>query len=119
MKNLSFYKRLSFALNGLRNAFQSEASFRFQSFAAFGIFLVLLILKAAPVWWALMTLTVGAVLTAEMFNTALERALDRLHPDLHESIGLAKDCAAGAVLVASLASSGVFLAFLCDHLFHL
>jgi undecaprenol kinase len=52
------------------------------------------------------------VLAAELFNTALEHALDHLHPDLHPAIKVSKDCAAGAVLVFSLSSVATFLAFL-------
>ena len=40
-------------------------------------------------------------------NAALEAALDRLHPQRHPAIGAAKDAAAGAVLVASLAAAAV------------
>lgn len=112
MKNLPFSKRLRFSINGIRSAFRSESSFRFQVFVATAVFLVLLILQPEPFWWAILSLTIGAVLTAELINTALESALDHLHPDLHESIGKAKDCAAGAVLIASFMSLAVFVAFL-------
>ncbi len=37
-------------------------------------------------------------------NTALEHLADRLHPELHPSIRAAKDCAAAAVLIASIAA---------------
>ena len=49
-------------------------------------------------WWALSLLSAGLVLSLELLNTALERALDRLHQEQHESIRVAKDCAAAAVL---------------------
>ena len=41
---------------------------------------------------------------AELLNTALEHLADRLHPEQHPTIQAAKDCAAAAVLVASLAA---------------
>ncbi len=111
-KNLPFHRRLSFALNGLKTAFRGEASFRFQATAGLGVVVFLAIHGASPQWWAIMLLTVTLVLSAELFNTALEHLIDRLHPERHPAIGLAKDCAAGAVLVLSLASVGVFIAFL-------
>jgi diacylglycerol kinase (ATP) len=58
------------------------------------------------------------VLGAELINTALERVLDRLHPDHHPVVKIAKDCAAGAVLVSSVAALGVFVALLVDALLH-
>jgi diacylglycerol kinase (ATP) len=35
-------------------------------------------------------------------NSALEVAIDRLHPERHPAIGMAKDMAAGAVFVTVL-----------------
>jgi diacylglycerol kinase (ATP) len=41
------------------------------------------------------------VLVAELFNTALESLIDHLHPEIHPAIKIAKDSAAGAVLLLS------------------
>ena len=49
---------------------------------------------------------------AELANTALETLADHLHPDHHPEIGVAKDVAAGAVLVATLLTIGVGVACL-------
>jgi diacylglycerol kinase (ATP) len=68
--------------------------------------------RPAPVWWALLIMNCGAVLGAELMNTALEQALDHLHPGIHPAIKRAKDSAAAAVLVLSLAAVGSFIAFL-------
>jgi diacylglycerol kinase (ATP) len=54
----------------------------------------------------------GAVLAAELLNTALEAALDHLSPEIHPAIKRAKDSAAGAVLVLSLTAVATFIAFL-------
>ena len=54
-----------------------------------------------------MTLCVGLVLFAEVFNTALEYLADTVHPEADPGIGKAKDASAGAVLVASLAATTV------------
>jgi diacylglycerol kinase (ATP) len=61
-------------------------------------------LRPAPIWWALLAVSIGFVLALECVNGALEYALDRLHPGHHPEIGRAKDAAAGAVLIASLAA---------------
>ncbi len=59
--------------------------------------------------WALLVLAMGFVLASEAFNTALEALCDRVSPERHPLIGRAKDAAAGAVLLASLAAAGVGL----------
>jgi diacylglycerol kinase (ATP) len=63
------------------------------------------------VWWALVGLAVGLVLVAEMANTAIEALADLLHPGQHPEIGVAKDVAAGAVLIATLVAIVVGLAY--------
>lgn len=45
---------------------------------------------------------IGFVLTAEAFNTAIEKICDFIHPELHPKIGKIKDIAAGGVLIAVL-----------------
>jgi len=112
MKNQPFLKRLAFSLQGIRSAWEQEASFRFQSLMTLGVLALLVGLRPPAIWWALLLLNCGLVLAAELFNTALEQALDHLHPEIHPAIKVSKDCAAGAVLVFSLSSVGTFLAFL-------
>ena len=112
LKNRPFRQRLGFALSGIAAAWRGEASFRSQVGAAAAVFALLLWLRPPAVWWAVAALTVGMVLAAELFNTALERMLDRLHPDIHPTVKIAKDCAAAAVLVLSLAAIAVFAALL-------
>lgn len=115
MKNQPFHRRFGFAFQGLRAAWRGEASFRFQCLACAAVVAVLLWRRPAPLWWALLLTMCALVLAAELLNTAFEAALDLLHPDYHAAIGIAKDCAAGAVLVLSLASAAVFAAFVYEN----
>jgi diacylglycerol kinase (ATP) len=112
MKNRSFLQRLGFSLGGVSAAWRLEASFRSQAVMAGGAVAFLLWLRPPAVWWALVLMNCSLVLGAELFNTALEHTLDRLHPELHPSIRIAKDCAAGAVLMFSCCALGTFIALL-------
>lgn len=114
MKNQPFLYRLGYAISGLVATWKGEASFRFQFLACTGVVAVLTWRQAPPIWWALLLTLCGLVLAAEMFNTALETALDHLHPERHPAIGTAKDCAAGAVLLLSIVSAAVFCIFLVE-----
>jgi diacylglycerol kinase (ATP) len=116
MKNQSFYTRVGFALSGLRRAIGSEHSFRFQLTAAGLVIALLLWLRPAPVWWAVISLTLGAVLATELLNTAIEALADLVQPAQDERIRIIKDCAAAAVLVAATSSVAVAIAFLCNQL---
>lgn len=114
MKNQPFFKRMGFAVAGITAAFRLESSFRLQCLAALVIIIVLAWSRPTVVWWAVLLLNCGMVLAAELFNTALEHLIDHFHPSLHPSIKIAKDCAAGAVLVLSLSAVCVFVAFLVE-----
>ncbi|HET7923424.1 MAG TPA: diacylglycerol kinase, partial [Rhodanobacteraceae bacterium] len=114
MKNQSLFHRLGFALAGLGTTWRSEHSFKTHVVATVAVVAVLLWLEPAPLWWAIAALTIGFVLAAEIFNTAVEGLADHLHPEQHPAIKAVKDCAAGAVLVASIAALGVAAAFVYE-----
>lgn len=54
--------------------------------------------------WAVIVLVIALVWTAEFFNTALEAVVDLVSPQQHPLARVAKDVAAGAVLIVSLGS---------------
>jgi diacylglycerol kinase (ATP) len=114
MKNKTFLSRFGFAMNGFVSTIKGEASFRFQIFAAIGAFSLLAVMGARPLWWAIFSLVIGSILSAELMNTAIEHLIDRLHPEIHPSMKLAKDCAAGAVLVLSFVSLIVLASFIYE-----
>ncbi|HKE96543.1 MAG TPA: diacylglycerol kinase [Povalibacter sp.] len=113
-KNLPLYRRMGFALAGVFHAVRTENSFRFHVMAAAGVLATLLFLRPPAIWWAIMAITVGVVLAAELINTAVETLADHLHPEQHMQIRLVKDCAAAAVLIASIAAVAVAAAFVFD-----
>lgn len=107
MKNARFLTRLGFALAGIATVWRRERSFRMQLWLGAGAAAVVIILRPAPIWIAALAISAALVLTLEMINSALEYVIDRLHPDQHPEIGAAKDAAAGAVVVASIAALAV------------
>jgi undecaprenol kinase len=116
VKNQSFQRRLGFALSGIITALRSENSFRVHVLAAAVVLGVLTWRRPAAVWWATMIVTLMVVLATELINTAVEHLADHLHPDQHPRIKVVKDCAAAAVLVASIGAIGVAAAFVWDQL---
>ncbi|MDB5721721.1 MAG: diacylglycerol kinase, partial [Alphaproteobacteria bacterium] len=106
-KNQPFRLRLGYAVAGIRIVARREDSFRSQCRLAIAAIGTAALLRPAPIWWALLTLSIGLVLALECTNAALEYALDQLHPEQHPEVGHAKDAAAGAVLLASVAAACV------------
>jgi len=107
MKNRPFWWRLGFAFRGIRAATLSEASFQTQLVIAVAAAGLLAWLRPPLVWVAMCVLSAAGVLALELVNTALERLADRLHPEIHVAIQTAKDCAAGAVLLASATAATI------------
>ena len=52
--------------------------------------------------WLALAICIGMVIAFELVNTSLESLCDLVSPDYHVLAGRAKDCSAGACLVASL-----------------
>ena len=66
------------------------------------VLLAALFLRIRPIEFALLAISILFVLFAELLNTAVEAVVDLVSPDFHPLAKVAKDTAAGAVLVAAL-----------------
>jgi diacylglycerol kinase (ATP) len=107
MKNRPFGNRIGYAIEGLRTGWRRERSFRTQVLAAAGVGAMLILLRPAPIWWAIVVLVAGIVLMLELVNSAVEALADLLHPAIHPEVKALKDMLAGAVLIASLCAVAV------------
>ena len=52
--------------------------------------------------WAILIVMISVVLSAELFNTALEATLDRVSREEHPLAKVGKDVAAGAALICAV-----------------
>jgi diacylglycerol kinase (ATP) len=94
-----------YAWAGVRYAFASQRNFRIHTLITVLAINLGLWLKVTPVEMAMLTLTCALVLVLELLNTALESVVDlAIGQSYHELAKIAKDCAAGAVLIASIAA---------------
>ena len=72
--------------------------------------IILLLVVQPPLPWTLSVIVlVIAGLAAELANSALEAALDKLHPGIDPTIGAAKEMASGAAAAINLATVALFL----------
>lgn len=69
--------------------------------AACLILLLALFLRVTPLEFALLALSILFVLCTEMMNTSVEAVVDLVSPEFHPLAKIAKDTAAGAVLIAA------------------
>lgn len=101
----TFWNSLQAAWSGLGSAFREQRNFRKHLAIAAAVFGLALVLEISRIEWCLILVCFGMVLTVELYNTAIETLVDLVSPDFHRLAGKAKDIAAGAVLVASLATA--------------
>jgi len=69
--------------------------------AAIAVLLAVLFLKVSPLEFALLALSILAVLCAEMLNTSIEAVVDLVSPGYHPLAKTPKETAAGAVLITA------------------
>ena len=99
---MSFFKGFYYAGRGIVMAC-GQRNFRFHLCAmAFVIFFAARFYSFSAERWALLLLTCCAVLVSEVVNTAVEKLADKVSPEKDPLIKAAKDCAAGAVLIAAV-----------------
>jgi len=95
------------AFSGIRQATLIGPNFQIELVCAVVAILLGYWLEITPVEWAVLFLTIGFVLAAEVFNTAIEQLSNKITLEDDLKIKLAKDLAGGAVLIASIVAIGV------------
>lgn len=91
------------AAAGIRAA-SRERNFRIELCFAVAAIILGIGLRISTVEWAVVSALIGIVLSGECLNTSLEAVVDLASPGYHELAKIAKDAAAGAVLVSSVAA---------------
>lgn len=89
------------ALHGLKLGIRGHSSFFVHFFFAALVIVAAIVLRCEWVEWCILTGCIGLVLTAELFNSAIETLCRALDESTRERCKPALDIAAGAVLLAS------------------
>ena len=113
----NFWRSFLFAGQGVWHAVRHQRNMRVHLAAAVAAVVAGLVLKISAVGWACVLLAIGLVLTTEMLNTVVESLVDLYTDEYHPLAKIAKDTAAGAVLVSSLTALAVGLAVFLPRLF--
>ena len=92
----------NFAIEGLISALKDEKHMKVHILAAIIIVILAIIINASKVEILIISLSVSFVIITELVNTAVEAIIDLVSPERHPLAKLAKDVAAGAVLVAAI-----------------
>ena len=112
MRAASVWQSFRFAFAGLWHVFRTQRNARIHAAVTLAVVALGLFLRLSPLRWAVLALTVGAVLAAEAMNTVVESLVDLVAPTFHPQAKIAKDAAAGAVLVLAMSAVVVGLLIL-------
>ena len=93
-----------YAVQGLIEAFKSEKNMKIHVLIAFLVILAGIIFKISVIEWMICIVLIGIVISAELFNTAIETTVDLAMPEKNEKAKIAKDVSAGAVLILAISS---------------
>ena len=109
-------RSFAYAFAGIGYCLRTQRNFRIHILATGAVVVVGGLLGLSGIEWAILALTVTLVLAAEMINTVIEAAVDLASPGYHPLAKVAKDVAAGAVLVTALGAVVIGVCIFVPHL---
>ena len=98
-------KSFVYAFAGIASAVRGERNMRIHLLAAVAAVSLGALLGLSACEWTSVVICCALVMSLECLNTAIEAAVDLASPDIHPLAKKAKDCAAGAVLIAAIGSA--------------
>jgi diacylglycerol kinase len=93
------------AFRGLKLGIRGHSSFSVHFFFAALVVVTALVLRCGVLEWCILLGCIGLVMTAELFNSAIETLFRGLDEATKERVWPCLDVAAGAVLLAGLVSA--------------
>jgi len=102
-------KSFGHAFRGIRAALASETHLKIHVSVLFLVVAFGVWLQISTTEWLICLICFGGVISAELFNTAVESVVDLVSPEIQPLAGRAKDVAAGAVLVSAISAAIVGL----------
>lgn len=107
-----FLKGFQYAFEGILYALKTQINMKFHLFASLLVILLAFLFHVSSTEALFLCFAVAIVWIAELFNTAIEALCDLISTNIHPLAKVAKDCAAGAVLIAALLAIAIgFIVF--------
>jgi diacylglycerol kinase len=97
-----FINSVRFAINGWSAVLQVQPNLRIHLAIAALVVIAGIVLKISTIDWCILLTCIGLVISAELFNTAIENLVDIVSPEWSEKAGKIKDISAAAVLSVSV-----------------
>ena len=114
-----FITSFGYAFRGLWYAVRTQRNMRVHVTAALLVIAAGILLRVSALEFAMLFIAITSVFIAEMFNTVIELCVDLASPNYHPLARIAKDVAAGAVLLGAMLSVVIGLFVLGPHLWQI
>ena len=96
------YKSFGYAFEGIFAGIRGERNMKIHCFAAVCVIVAGVLFHISVTEWCICRVLFGLILSLELVNTAIEAVVDLVTEDKKPLAKLAKDTAAGAVLIAAV-----------------
>jgi diacylglycerol kinase len=116
---LSLFRSFGYAFSGIARLVQQQRNAQIHVVLTALIMLVSLAWGLSRIEWLVLVLTISLVLSMEALNTAVEAVVDLVSPQFHPLAKLAKDVAAGGVLITAIGAVVIALLLYGERLIQL
>ena len=108
-KKSPLYKSFGYAFEGIFTGIKKERNMKIHCLAMLCVVAAGFFMKISVTEWCICLILFGLILSLELVNTAVEAVVDLVTEEKKALAKIAKDTAAGAVLIAAIMAAGVGL----------
>ena len=104
-----FFHSFTYPIKGLKYAYRNEQNLAVDVGISLLVLIAGVIFKLEKTEWLVVIFTIGAVISLELINTAIEAVVDMVTEEYHPLAKVAKDTSAAAVFVIAIVAAIVGL----------
>ena len=103
-KTKKLINSFKYAFTGIATSFKTEQNMKIHILIMILVIIAGIVLKISSLDWIILVIMFALVISGELFNTVIETVVDMITMEKNEKAKIAKDVAAGAVLVLAIGS---------------
>ena len=100
-----FFKSFGYAFLGIITALKKERNLKIHFIAMIIVIIFGIVLRITKMEWIICIILFASVISLEMVNTAIENVVDLVTEEQNPKAKIAKDTAAGAVLISAVSAA--------------
>ena len=117
--NTNLFKSFGYAIEGIKLAYKYNRNIKIHTLAGILAIILSFVLGLTGYEIAIILVLILLVISAEMVNTAIEEMVDLIVQEHREQARIAKDVAAGMVLVCAMGSVVIGVVIFVPHILQL